>query len=131
MDMSTPINAISMQNLDTRIGSLRLVETTTAGTSKIEALNYKCASTSTSQASTNSISPLKTSSPSSSNISSDSTSKAATSTYQYAPIVRQDDEDDCPLILNRTRLAEDKKMHGQALLEEHTRIVPRDKERAD
>jgi hypothetical protein len=59
--MSTPVNATSMQNLDTRVGSLSLVETTTADISKIQVLDYKCASTSTSQASTNSISPLKTS----------------------------------------------------------------------
>jgi hypothetical protein len=122
MNMSTPVNATSMQNLDTSIGSLSLVD-------KIEALDYKCASTSTSQASTNSTSPLKTSSPSFSNMSSDSTSKAAASTYQYAPIVRQDDEDDPPLIRNRTRVVKDKKIHGQALFEEHARFILGDIER--
>jgi hypothetical protein len=124
-NMSTPEgNATSMQNFDTSVGLLSLDETATADIthiSKIETLDYKCASTSTSQASTNSISPLKTFSPSSSNISSDSTSRAATSTYQYAPIVRQDDEDDSPLIMNRTRVVENKKIHGQALFE-HTRV---------
>jgi hypothetical protein len=127
--MSTPVNATSMQNLDTRVGSLSLVETTTADISKIEALDYKCASTSTSQASTNSMSPLKAFFPSSSNMSSDSTSKAAASTYQYSPIVRQDDEDDSPLIRNRTRLVKNKKTHGQALVGDHTRFILGDIER--
>jgi hypothetical protein len=129
MNMSTPVNATSMQNLDTSIGSLSLVDTTTVDISKIEALDYKCASTSTSQASTNSTSPLKTSSPSSSNMSSDSTSKAAALTYPYATIVRQDDEDNPPLIRNRTRVVKDKKIHGQALFEEHTRFILGDIER--
>jgi hypothetical protein len=118
-----------MQNLDTSIGSLSLVDTTTVDISKIEALDYQCASTSTSQASTNSTSPLKTSSPSSSNMSSDSTSKAAALTYLYATIVRQDDEDNPPLIRKRTRVVKDKKIHGQALFEEQTRFILGDIER--
>jgi hypothetical protein len=56
-------------------------------------------------------------------MSSNSTSKAAASTYQYASIVRQDDEDDSPLIRNRTRLVKSKKIHGQALVGEHTRFI--------